>query len=258
MKDEGIIVTMRKSLLSACAALLILTGSAAAKELRAPAFVPTADFDALDMLPHPPAADSVTTKKELTILHWIEDHRTPEEVAQAKADEAERDIFIFKTVLGDGFNAQALPLTALLSKHVEDDQQADSEPVKNKFDRVRPYNNDKTLHPVCALKTVADSYPSGHSMTGYLMALTLASMLPEKRDAIFARADDYLHNRLICGVHYPSDVQAGKEVAYALFGVMEDNPKFKAERAAAEAEIRKALNLPAPKGANSADHAEAK
>lgn len=247
---------MRNSLLSACAALLILTaGSAAAKELRMPAYVPSADFDAFDMLPHPPAADSVITKKELAMLHWIEDHRKPDEVAQAKADEAERDIFIFKTVLGDGFNAQALPLTALLSKHVEDDQQADSEPVKNKFDRVRPYNNDKTLHPVCALKTVADSYPSGHSMTGTLMALTLASMLPEKRDAIFARADAYLYNRLVCGVHYPSDIRAGKDVAYALFGVMEDNPKFKAERAAAEAEIRKALNLPIPTGV---DHAEVK
>jgi len=252
-------MTMRNSLFSACAALLFLTaGSAAAKEPHVPAFVPTNDFDALDMLPHPPAADSAQTKGELTTLHEIEDHRTPAEVTAAKADEDERDIFIFKTVMGEGFNAQALPLTALLSKHVEEDQQADSEPVKNKFDRVRPYNNDATLHPVCKLKKIPDSYPSGHSMTGYLMALTLASMIPEKRDAIFARADDYLHNRLVCGVHYPSDLQAGKEVAYALFGVMEDNPKFKAERAAAEAEIRKALNLPARRGADSADHAEAK
>ncbi|HTJ03207.1 MAG TPA: hypothetical protein VL492_10480, partial [Methylovirgula sp.] len=79
-------MTMRNSLFSACAALLFLTaGSAAAKEPHVPAFVPTNDFDALDMLPHPPAADSAQTKGELTTLHEIEDHRTPAEVTAAKA-----------------------------------------------------------------------------------------------------------------------------------------------------------------------------
>lgn len=248
---------MQKSfcLIVTVAASLLVVGPAAAKS-SAPAYVPMADFDGVDMLPKPPAANSEVTKAEITILHQIQDARTPAEVKQAQADEAERDIFIFRTVLGDGFNAQALPLTALLSAHVEEDQQADAEPIKDHFIRLRPYNFDKTLHPVCVTKTKPNSYPSGHSMTGYLMALTLASMLPEKRDAIFARANDYLHNRLVCGVHHLSDLEAGKEIAYALFGLMEDNPKFKAERAAAEAEIRKALDLPAPP--SEADHAAAK
>jgi acid phosphatase (class A) len=81
-------------------------------------------------------------------------------------------------------------------------------------------------------------------MSGYLEALVLVSILPEKKDAIFARADDYAHNRLVCGVHHASDLEAGKEIAYALFAVMADEAKFRAERAAAEAELRKALGLP--------------
>jgi acid phosphatase (class A) len=204
-------------------------------------FVAPAEIDAADMLPAPPADDSAENKAEIQQLHQIQDRRTPADVARAQADAAERDIFIFKTVLGDGFNAKALPLTAALSAHVEEDEAADLEPGKLIFARVRPYQFDKSLHPVCPATAKKDSYPSGHTMSGYLYALVLASMLPEKKDAIFARADDYAHNRLVCGVHHASDLEAGEEMAYALFAVMADDARFKAERSAAETELHKAL-----------------
>jgi acid phosphatase (class A) len=227
-------------------ALVALNASVALAHHRrspAPVYLAPGTFDALDMLPQPPASDSPAEKSELTTLHSIERSRGAGDIAQARADEAERDIFIFKTVLGDKFNAAALPLTARLSTHIEDDVLADAEPVKKIFRRVRPYNLDETLHPVCKLKHKDDSYPSGHAITDYVMALTLASMLPEKRDAIFARAATYAHNRLVCGVHHPSDVEAGKEIAYALFGRLEASPKFQAERTAAQTEVRKVLGL---------------
>jgi membrane-associated phospholipid phosphatase len=86
-------------------------------------------------------------------------------------------------------------------------------------------------------------YPSGHATTGYLEALALVQMVPEKRDAILARADDYAHSRVVCGVHYPSDTAAGKLVAYSMMGIMMINPQFRKELEAAKAETRKALGL---------------
>jgi acid phosphatase (class A) len=207
-------------------------------------FVAPAEIDAADMLPAPPADDSAENKAEIRQLHQIEDRRTPADVAHAQADAAERDIFIFRTVLGDTFNAKALPLTAVLSAQVEQDGSAEIKPLKQIFHRLRPYQFDKTLHPVCPATFANDSYPSGHTVTGYLEALVLASMLPERKDAIFARAGDYAHNRLVCGVHHASDIEAGKDTAYALFAVMADNARFEAERSAAEAEVRKTLGLP--------------
>lgn len=207
-------------------------------------FVQPAEIDAADMLPAPPADDSAKNRAEIEQLHRIERQRTPAEIAQAQADAAERDIFIFASVLGAGFNAKALPLTAALSAHVEQDEAADIEPVKKIFHRVRPYRFDTTLHPVCPATVKDDAYPSGHTMSGYLEALLLASMLPEKKDAIFARAEAYAHDRLVCGVHHASDLEAGKDMAYALFAVMADNARFEAERSAAEAEVREALRLP--------------
>lgn len=241
LADEGLV----KKIVFVPVVLAIVALNAGLAQASAPAFVAPAQIDAVDMLPSPPANGSDRARAELAELHQIEKQRTAAEIAAARADEAERDIFIFKTVLGPGFNARALPLTAVLSRHVEQDEKADIEPVKNVFRRERPYNFDKSLHPVCRTKLKNDSYPSGHAMTDYLMALTLASMLPERRAAIFARADAYAHERLICGVHYPSDVEAGKRLAYALFAVMATKPRFQAERAAAEAEMRKILALPA-------------
>ena len=86
-------------------------------------------------------------------------------------------------------------------------------------------------------------YPSGHSTTGYLEALVLVMIVPEKRDAIMARADDYAHSRVVCGVHYPTDVAASKYVAYAIMGIMMNNSQFRKELEAARAETRRALGF---------------
>jgi acid phosphatase (class A) len=71
------------------------------------------------------------------------------------------------------------------------------------------------------------------------MALTLVDMVPEKRDLILARADDYANNRLICGVHYRSDIEASKLVAYTLHAVMANKPQYQQELAVARAEVQR-------------------
>ena len=73
--------------------------------------------------------------------------------------------------------------------------------------------------------------------------MTLAEIVPEKRDAILARADEYAHNRLVCGVHHASDVEASRRVAYVVFGYMMATPKFQSDLAAARAETRAKLGL---------------
>lgn len=197
------------------------------------------------LIPDPPAADSATTKAELAELHKIEQARTPEQVAAAKADEADEELFLYETVLGDRFNAETLPVTAELGVHVKNEQSVAGAALKAVFQRVRPYTTDKTLHPVCALTDAPNSYPSGHALTGYLEGLTLAEIVPEKRAEILARADDYAHNREVCGVHYPSDVEASRKVAYVVFGYMLATPRFQRDLAAARAETRAALGISA-------------
>jgi acid phosphatase (class A) len=251
----------QQSLAASVTALLLLSAgsygqtssavvTATEKSAKAPATHTPYYIDPLSLhlnliLPAPPARNSAITTAELTELHRIEGTRTPAQVTQAEADDHEEDIFIFKTVLGSGFTAEALPITAALSAHVRKDESSASSPLKNIYHRPRPYQVDKTLHPVCPLNPEPTSYPSGHSLSAYLLAFTLVQLVPEKRQEIFDRADEDVHNRLVCGVHYASDTEASRRVAYAIFGSLTASPRFQGDLVAAREETRIKLGLPA-------------
>ena len=233
-------------MLSFCAGIRaqsVKPATATPKPAKTAYYVDSAVLDVGVFLPEQPAADSAANMAELTELHRIEQARTPEQVIKPKADEDEEDMFVLKTVFGPGFTAEALPLTAALGVHVKNEESVVGNQLKRYYQRPRPYQTDTTLHPVCGLKTEHDSYPSGHGLTSYLEAFTLANIVPERRTEILARADDYAHNRLVCGVHYPSDIEASRRVAYAVFGYMLARPRFQRDLATAREEMRLKLGL---------------
>lgn len=178
-------------------------------------------------------------------MHRLQETRTPDQIRHAQEDDREESIFAFAGVIGTQFSRAVLPLTAVLSDHVRINERIIVNPAKKFFRRPRPYHLDPTIHPVCrTTKNRQDfSYPSGHGTTGYLEALVLVQLVPEKRDAILSRADDYAHNREVCGVHYPSDEVASRTVAYAMVSIMMKNPQFQAELMAARVELRGQLGL---------------
>ncbi len=221
---------------------------AAEKSSKVPAartgyFIDPTILDLTLILPPPPAQDSDITKAELADIHRIEKQRTPQQIAEAQADDKEQDIFIFKDVLGKSFTVENLPLTGVLSAHIHSDEGVASKPLKAGFARPRPFQFDSSLHPVCELTQEHNSYPSGHTLSGYLLAFALVQMVPEKQTQIMKRADEYAHNRVVCGVHYPSDVEASHRTAYVVFGYMLANPRFQKELAAAREETRLHLGL---------------
>lgn len=236
---------MKRTLLAAGLAAALYFSRIEAQNQREPIFVSPKQLDMTKILMAPAANDSWQTLAELAELHRIEATRTPADIAHAQHDDVEEHMFIFEDVLGPKFRRQSLPLTALLSDHVKNDEGVNVNPIKNFFKRPRPYHLDATLKPVC--KTTENrmdyGFPSGHGTTGYLEALTLIQMLPEKRDQILARADDYAHSREVCGAHFASDEAASKATAYAMMGVMMNNPQFQKELADAKTETRAALGF---------------
>lgn len=233
---------MNKSLIAMAALLALAGGPAVARE---PSFVSPAQTQVLNILPSPPANSSEITKAELAELHAIEQTRTEAQSTQAIWDDQNEHIFIYANVLGEAFTAEKLPAVAAFGKRVRVDEGINAGPAKMGFNRIRPYNLDKTLKPICKTKTKDDSYPSGHATTGFLLALTLIDMVPEKRDELLARAEQYGHNRLICGVHYASDIPASRLVAYTVHAIMKQHPAYQSEMAAARTELRATLGLPA-------------
>jgi acid phosphatase (class A) len=196
---------------------------------------------AQSLIAAPPADGSAEQQAELAALHVIEAHRTKVQEQAARADAEEKTVLAFAGVLGAGFSAENAPATFALAAKVAQASEAYVRSAKRQFHRPHPYQADATLHPACKpKKPVADeSYPSGHALRGWLLGLTLADLISEKRERILSRAEDYARNRLVCGVHYPSDIEASKQLALALYAQMARQGEFLMQQAAARTEMRR-------------------
>lgn len=200
-------------------------------------------LDLTRLLSPPPTLGSPQQQSEMDELLRLEQLRTPERLAQARADVDENIFTMLGATIGVGFNQAALPLAAHLFDRLGDTEQALMKAPKQTFNRPRPFLSNPALHPAVHASH-SGSYPSGHSTRSTVMGIVLAEMLPEYRDRIFARIGDYAQSRLIGGVHYPTDVIAGRVAGTAIDAVLFNDPTFLAEYLPARDEIRRALNLP--------------
>ena len=165
-------------------------------------------------LPAPPAEGTDAYFNDFIKLHEYQDHRTSEQCASAEAQS--------NLTLEDGFGPQTGVLTSdevseakILSIRVLIKTGIAVYYFKEKFNRPRPFNKDSSLLP-CIHKPKDLSYPSGHATAGYALALVLAKKFPAKRDLILKQGLQIGENRLIGGVHHPSDVEAGRKLAVQL------------------------------------------
>ena len=194
----------------------------------------------------PPPRGSSAERAELDQLLDMQRVRTPAEVDAARADRT-TEIARFYSALGlPQESSVRLPRLEKLAQNVEDDIRIPVRDAKDHFRRLRPYAVEPRLEP-CIDNVAADlSYPSGHAAFGYSMAYLLSDLLPERRAQIIARGDEFARQRMVCGVHFPSDIEAGRKAAEILIGRMRTNPAFRRDEAEAAAELRAALRMPTP------------
>ncbi len=197
--------------------------------------------DLVHILAPPPTPDSAAGKADLQAVLDAQRNRTPAEAASAEAD-AQISVFRFADAIGPGFKAENLPLTAKFFAKISADERQAVVASKAYFNRPRPFVADTRVHPVVREPANA-SYPSGHATFAYTDAIILAYMLPEKAAAIFDRAGIYAHNRVVAGVHYPSDIEAGRISGSVIDNVLLHNAIFMADFEKARIEVRRALGL---------------
>lgn len=206
-------------------------------------FFDGSQINLLTLLAPPPANQSPQMQAELAELLTLQVTRTPEMVARAQADVV-ADVWRFADVMGAGFVADRLPLTDAFFARVEQTEGAVVDAYKDVWKRPRPFMYSELIKPVVRMSR-SGSYPSGHATGGYLMGIVLANMVPEKRAEIMARAAQYAHHRMVAGVHFRSDVEAGRIVGTLIAARLQQQPDFLAGFAAARSELRQQLGLPA-------------
>jgi acid phosphatase (class A) len=260
---------MRKSKRIAVGAVLMLLTACAGRDAKEDGLysLPVA-FDVTHLL-SPPPDDGETRKRDLAAVRAAQQARTESQVLQAEASNSVT-VFHFASVLGPGFATERLPLTTRFFQRVYRSALPPLSATKACWNRPRPFVVDPTLVPLerslastkvrttrpqaskplppdspCTPSTGEDaysySYPSGHATVGTMMAILLAEMVPERREALFAAGWKYGEARVIGGVHFPSDVEAGRILGTLLIGMMQGDVRFRADLHAARQEVRKGL-----------------
>ena len=233
---------MRK--LVAMLALVALTAFAPAFTYAEDAkpFTDAKEVNLLVLLPPPPAPDSAQTKNELAELLTIQVTRTKEMEARAVADVTENVWRFADVVDSPKFNPQTLPKFAAFFDRIVKTEPAVVDPAKDVWKRLRPHLLSDLVHPAVPMSK-SGSYPSGHTTVGTLMGVELSNMLPEKRAAIMARAWEFGHNRVVGGIHYPSDIEMGRISGMVIAQAISSHADFNQEFEDAKAELRAALGL---------------
>lgn len=106
--------------------------------------------------------------------------------------------------------------------------------IKYKFQhpmRQRPYLCDPPVVMACPGDHLSpgSSFPSGHASGARILALVLSEIFPQLTPKLMKRSEELAKSRLILGVHFPSDIDAGFAVAEKVFSLMKKTEKFRSE-----------------------------
>jgi acid phosphatase (class A) len=237
--------------------LLLLALPALAQAAAIPVAQPYAvarQIDLTQILAPPPGA--AETRQELATLLRIQKARTGPEAAACIADQV-ISVYRFADVLGDKFTAENLPRTSTLFLRTLATMHVPMEKAQKYWTRKRPPLVDPDIVPAGMVPATA-SYPSGHATAGNLMGVILADLVPERAAELHARGVLFGYRRVQAGVHYPSDVEAGRLSAAAIAQSLSQDPEFQADFAAARTELRAVLGLKSSDSSEQKEYDEAK
>jgi acid phosphatase (class A) len=202
------------------------------------------------LLPPYPAPDSKQDKIDVATFRQMQVSGQSTRWKLAVADD-QMTYARFSEVLGVDLDTAKLPIVVRLLNRMERDVLDTAFAAKANFNRPRPFQRFAVEH-VCGADSPpkpephpkggfsASSYPSGHSAFGWSAALILAEIAPERAQAILARGREFDESRVVCAVHFPSDVAAGEIVATAVVERLHTVPEFTRDLACAQQEYRAA------------------
>ena len=202
--------------------------------------------NALNFYPAPPDTMSPQFMYDMSQYMWgkkmrQDSARAALAVAQA-AETIEEMAAMFSEPFGMEISAKKTPaIMNLLERGIRTLKQPGSIP-KRHYNRRRPYDrfNEPTLVPADEerLKTNG-SYPSGHTIRAWAMALLLIEVNPAAQDALLKYAYEWGQSRVIAGFHWQSDVDASKVIVSAAYPSLHTNEAFMADMRKAQAEFKK-------------------
>lgn len=173
-------------------------------------------IDWKNILPDPPENDSDITRNELKNISEVTRNRTKLDIDFIKlVDKDPADLFL------PLLKKHNLSFPTNIFKKANDILDTLAIQLKWKYLRPRPYQLAKIFNiPLDIINTdthQSPAYPSGHSAYGALVAAILSDVYPEHAPEFYKMGLLAGHARVLQGVHYASDNDAGAVLANVLW-----------------------------------------
>ena len=204
-----------------------------------------------------PANSSEQTKAELDYLLQLQYTRTGEQIRKAEyiaqigsspsiinPTDSEYNVniqhlFYIAGNVGEWYNAENFPATARLLINTIQDIRVTEFRLKRFFKRARPYHLEPLLKPLARISS--PSFASGHTLWAFTQAYIFSEIIPDKRIGFIERAEEVRWSRELMGIHFPSDNEASRIIAWQILKAWFKNPLFVSdlEKAKIEWDLKK-------------------
>jgi acid phosphatase (class A) len=202
--------------------------------------------NALNFYPAPPDTGSAAFAYDVAQYKWgksmrADSARAALAIAQGTVDVAEM-MSMFSEAFGMEISEKKTPAIFYVVKRGVLTMRLAGRAPKNHYMRRRPfmYFNEPTLMPQFEEEHRTNgSYPSGHTIRGWAMALLLAEINPAAQDAILKYGYEWGQSRVIAGYHWQSDIEASKAIIAGCFARLHADETFLADMKKARAEFKR-------------------
>ncbi len=189
------------------------------------AFVDPQRLLASGALPAPPPADSLADRADLDAVLLVQDLRTPALEEEARADADLTPLQWAQARLGRRLSSAEAAFfeeaRAGMTRTIDIAKASGAQ-------RPRPAARDPRVRPSLSIEGHgSNSWPSGRAAATQSWAGILADIEPARAEALAAAAHRSGDLRVIGGVHYPSDVIAGRMLAVRFLADLRATPDYR-------------------------------
>ncbi|MFL5815682.1 MAG: phosphatase PAP2 family protein [Bdellovibrionia bacterium] len=195
-----------------------------------PVYLPTQAIDLSQALSPPPRPGSKADQEDFKVILRYQTVRTEAECRRAN--------HVVDVALSTLFGPEYGPLSeeevrrwSAFFEKVRIDAEYFVQESKKMWGRPRPFSVNADIKPCVAPESThfTNAYPSGHAAIARTFASLLSQIDPARKAAFMARADEIGTDRVLAGVHHPTDIESGKRLGDRIFQVLMKNANFKRE-----------------------------
>jgi acid phosphatase (class A) len=199
--------------------------------------------NSLLLVPPPPEEGSAAWDLDMEIADYyvaLDDAPRKEQAVRDAVLHFPEAAEAFNIVLDMKISEENTPNLYMILRRSLNDAGLSTYAAKDHYKRIRPFvvNGAPTCSPEDEEFLREDgSYPSGHTAIGWAWALILTEVFPEKADLILERGKEFGISRMVCNVHWYSDVVAGRMCGAAVVARLHASDDFLIDMAAAKQEV---------------------